>query len=62
MIDTHMKCILTGDRPTGPLHIGHYFGSLQDRVGHLQWMKDAGFVDIDVLWKYFNFAVYGGTR
>jgi tryptophanyl-tRNA synthetase len=27
-----MKRILTGDRPSGPLHIGHYFGSLQDRV------------------------------
>jgi tryptophanyl-tRNA synthetase len=27
-----MKRILTGDRPTGPLHIGHYFGSLQNRV------------------------------
>ncbi|MBP0454060.1 tryptophan--tRNA ligase [Kitasatospora sp. RG8] len=24
--------ILTGDRPTGPLHLGHYFGSLQNRV------------------------------
>jgi len=24
--------VLTGDRPTGPLHIGHYFGSLQNRV------------------------------
>lgn len=24
--------ILTGDRPTGPLHIGHYCGSLRDRV------------------------------
>lgn len=24
--------ILTGDRPTGKLHIGHYFGSLQNRV------------------------------
>lgn len=24
--------MLTGDRPTGPLHIGHYFGSLQNRV------------------------------
>jgi tryptophanyl-tRNA synthetase len=24
--------LLTGDRPTGPLHIGHYFGSLQNRV------------------------------
>lgn len=24
--------ILTGDRPTGPLHIGHYAGSLRNRV------------------------------
>ncbi len=24
--------ILTGDRPTGPLHLGHYVGSLQKRV------------------------------
>jgi tryptophanyl-tRNA synthetase len=24
--------VLTGDRPTGPLHIGHYFGSLLNRV------------------------------
>src|ERR1051325_8670776 len=24
--------VLTGDRPTGPLHIGHYFGSLNNRV------------------------------
>ena len=26
------KRILTGDRPTGKLHIGHYFGSLKNRV------------------------------
>jgi tryptophanyl-tRNA synthetase len=26
------KRILTGDRPTGKLHIGHYLGSLQNRV------------------------------
>lgn len=26
------KRMLTGDRPTGRLHIGHYFGSLQNRV------------------------------
>ena len=26
------KIILTGDRPTGKMHIGHYFGSLQNRV------------------------------
>lgn len=27
-----MPTILTGDRPTGPLHIGHYAGSLKARV------------------------------
>ena len=27
-----MKRILTGDRPTGRLHIGHYVGSLSNRV------------------------------
>lgn len=27
-----MKTLITGDRPTGRLHLGHYFGSLQNRV------------------------------
>ena len=26
------KVILTGERPTGPLHLGHYVGSLQNRL------------------------------
>lgn len=26
------EIILTGDRPTGPLHLGHFVGSLQNRV------------------------------
>ena len=26
------EIILTGDRPTGKLHIGHYVGSLKNRV------------------------------
>ena len=26
------KVILTGDRPTGRLHVGHYVGSLKRRV------------------------------
>lgn len=28
----HKEIILTGDRPTGPLHLGHYVGSLLNRV------------------------------
>ena len=27
-----MDVILTGDRPTGKLHLGHYVGSLKRRV------------------------------
>jgi len=26
------KTVLTGDRPTGPLHLGHYVGSLKNRI------------------------------
>jgi tryptophanyl-tRNA synthetase len=26
------KIVLTGDRPTGPLHVGHYVGSLKNRL------------------------------
>ena len=26
------KVVLTGDRPTGPLHVGHYVGSLKNRL------------------------------
>ena len=26
------KIALTGDRPTGPLHLGHYVGSLKNRL------------------------------
>ena len=29
---TMKKVILTGDRPTGRLHVGHYVGSLKERV------------------------------
>ncbi len=30
--DPHSFRILTGDRPTGDLHLGHYFGTLRNRV------------------------------
>jgi len=39
------KRILTGDRPTGKLHIGHYFGSLKTRVE----MQDSGEYDPYIL-------------
>ena len=39
------KRILTGDRPTGKLHIGHYFGSLQKRIE----MQNSGLYDPYIL-------------
>ncbi len=41
------KRILTGDRPTGPLHIGHYFGALKNRVA-LQGEYDIFVIIADV--------------
>lgn len=41
------KRILTGDRPTGPMHVGHLFGSLQNRVA-LQDEYDTYIIIADV--------------
>jgi len=40
------KRVLTGDRPTGPLHLGHYVGSLENRV-KLQDKCDCFFIIAD---------------
>jgi tryptophanyl-tRNA synthetase len=44
---TEKKRILTGDRPTGSLHLGHYVGSLQNRVA-LQEKYDCYFIIADL--------------
>jgi tryptophanyl-tRNA synthetase len=41
------KRILTGDRPTGPLHLGHYVGTLANRV-KLQDQYDCFFIMADL--------------
>ena len=41
------KRILTGDRPTGKMHLGHYVGSLQNRV-RLQEEYDCYFLIADL--------------
>lgn len=64
MMDKHEKyqtipegrhIILTGDRPTGPLHLGHYFGSLKNRVilqeHHTQYVMIA---DIQALTDHYD--------
>ena len=35
----HREVVLTGDRPTGPLHLGHFAGSLRTRLA-LQYAHD----------------------
>ncbi len=40
-MEAKQKIMLTGDRPTGPLHIGHYVGSLRRRVE----LQNAGIFD-----------------
>lgn len=42
-----MKTIITGDRPTGRLHLGHYFGSLKMRVD-MQYDYDTYILIADV--------------
>jgi len=31
-------------------------------MNHINWLKDIGFNDVDVVWKYYNYAVYGGYK
>ena len=53
--------ILTGDRPTGPLHIGHYFGALKDRVA-LQDKYDTFVIIADVQALTDNFLTPSKVR
>jgi tryptophanyl-tRNA synthetase len=49
------KVVLTGDRPTGNLHLGHYFGSLKARV-EMQDVYDMNIIiaDVQALTDNFN--------
>ncbi len=31
-------------------------------TAQMSWLDDIGFSEIDVVWKYYNFAVYGGIK
>ena len=31
-------------------------------IDQLVWLQDMGFTEVDVVWKYYNFAVYGGCK
>lgn len=29
-------------------------------INQIAWLSNLGFVEIDIIWKYYNYAVYGG--
>jgi tRNA (cmo5U34)-methyltransferase len=31
-------------------------------MNHIKWLEEIGFKNVDVVWKYYNYAVYGGYR
>jgi tRNA (cmo5U34)-methyltransferase len=31
-------------------------------INQLKWLSSAGLINLDIIWKYFNFAVYGGIK
>ncbi len=49
------KRLLTGDRPSGPLHLGHWFGSIKNRVA-LQDEYDCYFIIAD--YEYLTDHIY----
>lgn len=52
---THESIVLTGDRPTGPLHLGHYLGSLKSRVELQDVYKQYVMIaDLQALTDYFD--------
>jgi len=61
MITNTKPRILTGDRPTGPLHIGHYFGALKNRV-ELQDKYDTFVIIADVQALTDNFLTPSKVR
>jgi tRNA (cmo5U34)-methyltransferase len=40
-------------------HGAHYNGLMEDELG---WLRAAGLKDVDVFWKFTNYAVYGGFK
>lgn len=52
---SNKKIVLTGDRPTGCLHLGHYIGSLKNRVSlQEQYDQYVMIADMQALTDYFE--------
>jgi tRNA (cmo5U34)-methyltransferase len=31
-------------------------------INHINWLKEIGYKNIDIVWKYYNYCVYGGYK
>ena len=31
-------------------------------LDQIQWLKEIGFKNIEIFWKYYNFSVFGGIK
>jgi tRNA (cmo5U34)-methyltransferase len=31
-------------------------------INQIAWLNHLGFLEVDVIWKYYNFSVYGGRK
>jgi tRNA (cmo5U34)-methyltransferase len=31
-------------------------------INQIAWLSNLGFVEVDIIWKYYNYAVYGGRK
>jgi len=40
----------------------HKGGNPEKLISHLKWLEEVGFTEIDVVWKYYKYAVFGGTK
>lgn len=55
-------------REIGDEEVEHWLAKYRDEdrpaqlVRQLDWLRSAGFTAVDVIWKYYNFAVYGGMK
>ncbi len=58
-----MKCHISEDEIEGKwLQKYHEEDHPAKLVDHLAWLSEIGFSGIDVVWKYYNFAVYGACK
>jgi tRNA (cmo5U34)-methyltransferase len=46
----------------GHMHRHEHNDSPAKFMDHMRWLEEAGFSSVDVVWKNYNFAVYGGKK